>query len=211
MPIKIIARTLTPLISLALLLGPLPVRAEQRIRCDSPGFGYRHCRADTDNRVELVRTYSLFACREGQSWGYDHRGVWVDRGCSAEFKVGHRGGGGDDTGKVVAGVALVGLVALLAANANKNKQESQEVASWAIGTFSGFDRTEGLEVQVTILPGGQVTGSAGSNEFTGSFKGNKLQAGRHAFQVEQSGNGFEATDDNDSRHRVTFKRVGSGY
>jgi hypothetical protein len=188
----------------------MQVKAEERIRCDSPGFGYRHCRINTDNRVELVRTYSMFACREGQSWGFDHRGVWVDRGCSAEFKVGNRGGG-DDTGKVVAGVALVGLVALLAANANKNKQESQEVASWAIGTFSGFDSSESLDVQVTILPGGQVTGRAGNNDFTGSFKGNKLQAGRHTFQVEQSGNGFEATDDSDSKHRVMFKRSGSGY
>jgi len=24
----------------------------------------------------------------GKSWGYDNRGIWVDRGCRAEFNVG---------------------------------------------------------------------------------------------------------------------------
>jgi hypothetical protein len=29
-------------------------------------------------------------CTEGYSWGFDRRGVWVDHGCRAEFRL-HQG------------------------------------------------------------------------------------------------------------------------
>jgi hypothetical protein len=36
---------------------------------------------------------SRSACIDGDSWGYDDRGIWVDRGCRAEFALGHGHGG----------------------------------------------------------------------------------------------------------------------
>ncbi|MGO8717653.1 MAG: DUF3011 domain-containing protein [Acidobacteriaceae bacterium] len=27
---------------------------------------------------------------QGRTWGFDGRGIWVDRGCRAEFRVGWR-------------------------------------------------------------------------------------------------------------------------
>ena len=98
------------LVCLGLVVGPLPARAEDTITCESRGFGYRYCRIDTDNRVELVRTFSIVSCRQDRSWGYDRHGVWVDRGCAAEFRVGRRHG----NDRAAVGVALVGLAALAA-------------------------------------------------------------------------------------------------
>jgi hypothetical protein len=196
------------LICAALAIGPWPARAEETIRCDSRGFRYNYCRVSTDNRVTLVRTHGFVSCREGSSWGYDRWGVWVDRGCSGEFRVG-RGGGHDHTAAAVGAIAGIAIIAALAAN-NKNKQDG-EVPSWAVGTFSGYDELERTQVQITVLPGGSVEGRAGNNDFTGSFTSTRLEAGRHRFRVERSGNGFQAIDESNGDHRVLFQRIGSGY
>jgi hypothetical protein len=45
------------------------------------------CRANTRNGVRLVRQLSDSPCRKGSTWGYTSRGVWVDRGCQAEFDL----------------------------------------------------------------------------------------------------------------------------
>ena len=193
----------------ASLLPAWPAAADETVRCGSPGFGYRYCRAYTDGRVQLVRQISRSRCRQGDSWGYDNRGVWVDRGCEAEFRVG-RGSGGNNKGSNVAAGAVVGiaLAAIIAASRERHKDEA--VASWTIGTFRGFDPVENADVEVTIMPGGSVDGRAGDKEFTGRLENGRLDAGRYRFRVERSGNGFVATNEADSSHRVMFRRSG-GY
>ncbi len=208
MPNKALARAVVPWLCVALVAGPMPVRAEETIHCSSRGLGYRYCRIDTGGRAELIHQNSLFDCRENRSWGYDDHGVWVDRGCSGEFRVGRSGHGREKA--LVAG-ALVGLVALAALSSSRQKQADEEVAPWAIGEFSGRDDSEGTEVTLTILPGGSVSGHAGRTQFSGSVKAGQLQAGRHVFRIEASGNGFLAVDTQDPQHRVLFRRVASGY
>jgi hypothetical protein len=68
------------------------------IRCESNDGGRNYCPADLSGRadVELSRQLSNSPCREGYSWGWDRGGVWVNRGCRAEFKVDRRSGGWDD-------------------------------------------------------------------------------------------------------------------
>lgn len=61
-------------------------RPRRLVRCESDG-DYRHCRADFRNGVRLHRQLSRSSCRQNESWGYDRRGVWVDRGCRAEFSL----------------------------------------------------------------------------------------------------------------------------
>lgn len=198
--------------ALALVAGPMPALADRdRIRCESRNFSYNYCRIDTDDRVELVRQYSSADCRKGRTWDYDRRGIWVDRGCAAEFRVG-RHGGSDGDKKVAIGAALVGLAAIAAISANKSKEESAgEVASWAVGSFSGYDEQERTQVELTILPGGSVSGRAGRTEFNGGLQGNRLQAGKQLFRIDRQGNGFVATDERNAGHRVVFQRTGSGY
>lgn len=203
----------------ALLVAPL-ASAQEIVRCESDRSRYQFCSVPTGNRVSLVRQISRTRCRLGDNWGFDRNGVWVDRGCSAEFSVGgnDRGRDRDDDKKIVAGaaVAAVAIAAAVAARrkerqAELERQERDEVAPWAVGTFRGYDDFERMDVEMTILPGGSVTGNAGGREFTGRLTGWKLEAGRHTFRIERSDNGFEARDEVNARHVVMFRRTGSGY
>ena len=45
---------------------------------------------DGQGRAQMTRQISGSACIEGQTWGQDNRGIWVDRGCRAEFQVNGR-------------------------------------------------------------------------------------------------------------------------
>jgi len=42
----------------------------------------------------MVRQMSNSPCVRGQSWGNDNGGIWVDRGCRAQFRVTGYGGSG---------------------------------------------------------------------------------------------------------------------
>jgi len=58
------------------------------IHCSSSQYRYQEC--DAGGRVvsaQLIRRFSNSNCVEGRSWGTTPQGVWVDRGCSAEFEV----------------------------------------------------------------------------------------------------------------------------
>lgn len=59
----------------------------QTIRCESDEGRTRQCSADVRGGVRLVRQLSDTRCVEGQNWGWDRRGVWVSRGCRAEFEI----------------------------------------------------------------------------------------------------------------------------
>ena len=59
----------------------------QTVSCSSDD-GRRHYCQTGGGRVTLVRQRSETPCRQGYSWGFDRRGVWVDRGCRADFAVG---------------------------------------------------------------------------------------------------------------------------
>jgi hypothetical protein len=48
-------------------------------------------------------------------------------------------------------------MAIIAAIAASKGQSQKDVASWAVGTFSGYDDYERTDVEVTILPGGSVS------------------------------------------------------
>src|SRR4051794_12806392 len=50
------------------------------LTCSSEDGGRHYCNADTHRGVQMVKQRSGSACREGYSWGYDRRGVWVDHG-----------------------------------------------------------------------------------------------------------------------------------
>ncbi len=80
-----------------------PAQAQQGfLHCASNGYRYQFCPANTQGRVVLVREVSTGnLCRQGRGWGFDNSGIWVDRGCRADFSFGRDGGnwsGGDWTG-----------------------------------------------------------------------------------------------------------------
>jgi Protein of unknown function (DUF3011) len=67
--------------------GPSYGPGGMKLTCSSNDGRRNYCSADTRNGVRLSRQISGSACIQGQTWGYDKRGVWVDRGCRAEFFV----------------------------------------------------------------------------------------------------------------------------
>jgi hypothetical protein len=59
-------------------------------RCESNDGRTRYCNADTRSGIDLVRQLSRNSCVEGRTWGVTREGVWVSRGCRAEFSIGDR-------------------------------------------------------------------------------------------------------------------------
>ncbi|WFC40491.1 DUF3011 domain-containing protein [Pseudoxanthomonas sp. SE1] len=74
-------------------------RNGQMIRCESNDGRYRECRMDTRGRVQVVRQLSKTRCEEGSTWGQTRDGVWVNRGCRAEFASGRGGWNGGSSGQ----------------------------------------------------------------------------------------------------------------
>jgi len=64
----------------------------QTISCESRNNRRQNCPADIRGTVRLAKQLSDRPCREGQSWGYNSQGIWVDRGCRAQFEISSRGG-----------------------------------------------------------------------------------------------------------------------
>jgi uncharacterized protein (TIGR02246 family) len=63
-------------------------RPTQTVRCESTDMNYRLCPAGGSVRsARMVRQLSGSACIEAQSWGWKADGIWVDKGCRAEFEV----------------------------------------------------------------------------------------------------------------------------
>lgn len=203
---------LAAVVSASLVCAPLPTFAAQTIQCTSSGYRYNYCRVETNNEVRIERQRSSTECRQGYSWDYDRHGVWVNHGCGADFRVGKDGDHGSRNKALAAGAAVAGIavIAALAAQGNKGHQ-SADVPSWVVGTFSGYDSRAGAEVELTILPGGSVSGHAGGTSFEGRFADSVLRTERQAFRLERQGNGFVAIDERDANHRVAYRRSGGGY
>ena len=60
---------------------------DQIISCSSDDERRHYCPVDTRGGVRLLKQNSETPCRQGESWDYDDRGIWVDHGCRADFQV----------------------------------------------------------------------------------------------------------------------------
>ena len=65
--------------------NPNPV--VQRITCSSNNGRRNWCDVGGTSNVRLARQISGSPCVRNDTWGVDRRGLWVDRGCRAEFVV----------------------------------------------------------------------------------------------------------------------------
>ena len=63
-------------------------RPRKVIRCESRDGRQRFCRVPGGLReANIERRISNAGCDYGYSWGFRRDGVWVDRGCRADFVV----------------------------------------------------------------------------------------------------------------------------
>lgn len=63
------------------------VDVPRQVICESKSEMRRECGVSVERKVTLVRQLSNAPCEEGRSWGWDRAGVWVDKGCRAEFSA----------------------------------------------------------------------------------------------------------------------------
>ena len=64
------------------------------VECQSRDYRLNRCNVDW-REARLVRQTSSSRCVQGQTWGVDRRGLWVDRGCGGVFaEAGGRPGRG---------------------------------------------------------------------------------------------------------------------
>jgi Protein of unknown function (DUF3011) len=115
------------------VLCPLATAQQGTMNCASNDGRYRYCRVDTQNYVRLTRQNSGSPCTYGRTWGYDYRGIWVDRGCRATFEYGRRqnNNGGSNTGAAVAagilGAIIVGSAIAASKNDDNNNDDTAEL------------------------------------------------------------------------------------
>jgi hypothetical protein len=66
---------------------PQVAKAQDRrtVKCSSMDGQRVFCEADTRGGVRLEKQFGEARCEEGSTWGFTDQGVWVDRGCQAEF------------------------------------------------------------------------------------------------------------------------------
>lgn len=57
------------------------------ITCSSDDGRRHYCEVDTRSGVRLLKQRSGSPCDQDRTWGVDNRGIWVDRGCRADFEV----------------------------------------------------------------------------------------------------------------------------
>jgi hypothetical protein len=93
---SILALSLTLAFAVRSSSAPVPPPQQQIVACSSDDMKRHYCAADVSGGVQLVKKRSEADCVQGQTWGYDRRGIWVDRGCRADFQVGGAGYGGGD-------------------------------------------------------------------------------------------------------------------
>jgi ribosomal protein L37AE/L43A len=62
-------------------------RLDDPVTCASKSGKRTDCVADTSAGVQMVKQTSEAECNYGREWGYDAKGIWVNKGCSADFVV----------------------------------------------------------------------------------------------------------------------------
>jgi hypothetical protein len=87
-----VASLLTAFIVLPTPVHGQPGYGQQTVNCSSNDGKRNYC-GQYGNDVRLARQISGSPCVQGQTWGVDRSGLWVDRGCRADFFVAGRGGG----------------------------------------------------------------------------------------------------------------------
>jgi hypothetical protein len=57
------------------------------VYCASDNMRRNFCSVGPSRSIRLVRKRSDAACDMGRTYGFDRGGIWVDRGCRADFEV----------------------------------------------------------------------------------------------------------------------------
>jgi hypothetical protein len=196
--------------ALGLGFASAPAIADSRIVCESRNYQYSYCRADLRGaRVRMVNELSRGRlCREGYGWGTDRRGIWVDRGCRAEFEIRDRGRDRDrdQGGEIAAGAIGLFLGAMIA---NSKSESNQAIPSWAIGTFQGYNGSLGEDVTLVVNPDGVVQEYTRMGEVRGSWipGSSQVSVGGLVYDITQEANGVRTVQVSAPSNIVSYRRM----
>jgi hypothetical protein len=110
----------------AVLTHTLPSAAQAgTIRCSSNDGHYKYCRVNTNGNAQLIHQLSGSLCQQGYSWGFDYRGVWVDRGCRADFQFGTPQTSNSAGTAIAAGILGAIIVGAIASNDDDGHRDQQ--------------------------------------------------------------------------------------
>ena len=130
---------LITLLTTGFICQSIPASAKRTITCKSHKGRYNYCRVNTRGGVKLRRRISDSPCRQGRSWGFDRGGIWVDRGCSAEFVLRRSGGNdydydydydngnGSDTAAIIGGALVIGAITAAIAGSGSDNSDSNRI------------------------------------------------------------------------------------
>ncbi len=71
----------------AFALSAAPLPQTRHVTCSSDDLRLHWCQVDTRDGVALVKQQGAADCVFNRTWGYARAGVWVDRGCRADFEI----------------------------------------------------------------------------------------------------------------------------
>ena len=153
------AALLSLIVGLPGAVATMPAQAQTgRIVCSSINYRPATCNAWTQGRVQLLRELSTGnLCRQGRTWGFDDRSIWVSNGCRAEFEFGQ---GASRPGP---GPALApGIIALLSSPRGGPPPFGPppgrpSVPGWAVGSFSAWDSWANDTVLLSIDSRGRAS------------------------------------------------------
>jgi hypothetical protein len=152
-------------LALAVPAAPEVWAARGTIRCESRNYSRNFCRVDTENNVSLRRQLSNAPCQRNRTWGFDRNGIWVDRGCSADFDFGRSSGNSGNSNNNNAAIAagILGALAIGAAIGNTQPVPPQPAMvqpgrppAWAVGTFQAWDPESRSTVILDVVGDGRV-------------------------------------------------------
>ena len=87
--------TMLRYVALPLAMSVLPAIsfAQQTLKCEANNDNRKYCGTYRPGEVRMQQQISGSPCIEGQTWGVDRQGLWVERGCRAIFVIGRYNGG----------------------------------------------------------------------------------------------------------------------
>ncbi len=152
------------------LLGARGAWAQQTISCSSDDGKRHYCNAGTRTGVQMVKQRSSSPCIQIRPGGYDHRGIWVDRGCRADFLLAGNAGTGYGGGQTVTRSSNDGKRQRCPAMTNYGVQMSRQISGSPCiqGQTWGFDQSEiwvdkGCRADFTV--GGNGNGHGNGNGY----------------------------------------------
>ncbi len=140
-------------ITCGLLIQSTPASAEEKVvTCESNKNRYHYCEHKISGEVKLISQTSKTRCREDENWGFDTHGIWVDKGCSGEFRIKSKGGNshndhhhtsdsGGDTIAAIGGALIVGALVGALTSGSDNDSSSDDNIKCA-STNSKYTRCE---------------------------------------------------------------------